>query len=472
MEVSSVLHCQGCAPSQGFLLTAFLLTYCHLSTSSQVIIELVPPQVVEGEDVLFLVHKMPENLMSLGWFKGKTVINCGILMYATNTKVTVMGPRYSSRETLYRNGSLLIHNVTQKDIGFYTLRTLNSHGDTMSTSTFLHVNRFLWNCGRLVASGQPSIETLPPIVPDGKDVFVQVRNLPENILGFAWFRGMTQVRKHLIARYIIDEKSSFSFGPAYSGRERLYTDGSLLIKNVTQKDAGLYTLGILGTDMKSEEGHVEIQVESLVFQCCNSLTSAKFIVESVPRYAVEGGSILLLVHYLPEELISFSWYYSIYTVPAFKIVDYHVIRKITTWSDAYRGRGMLYASGSLLLQDVTEEDARMYTLEILNTNNKVERAHVQFYVNKMVTDPFIRITNSTVDAHRSVTFSCVSPDIGLSFRWFFNNHDLQPTDRIKLSPSKCGVRIDDVRFEDVGVYHCLVMNRAGIGVASLPVRWP
>lgn len=90
----------------------------------------------------------------------------------------------------------------------------------------------------------------------------------------------------------------------------------------------------------------------------------------------------------------------------------------------------------------------------------------------MVTDPFIRITNSTVDAHRSVTFSCVSPDIGLSFRWFFNNHNLQPTDRIKLSPSKCGVRIDDVRFEDVGVYHCLVMNRAGIGVASLPVRWP
>lgn len=104
---------------------------------------------------------------------------------------------------------------------------------------------------------------MPPIVPDGKDVFVQVRNLPENILGFAWFRGMTQVRKHLIARYIIDEKmKSFSFGPAYSGRERLYTDGSLLIKNVTQKDAGLYTLAILGTDMKSEEGHVEIQVES------------------------------------------------------------------------------------------------------------------------------------------------------------------------------------------------------------------
>lgn len=121
---------------------------------------------------------------------------------------------------------------------------------------------FLWNCGYLVASGQPSIETLPPIVQDGKFVFLQVRNLPENLLGFAWFKGMTQATTHLIGRYIIEENPSFSFGPASSGREKLYTDGSLLIENVTRKDAGLYTLGILGTDMKSQEAHGEIQVES------------------------------------------------------------------------------------------------------------------------------------------------------------------------------------------------------------------
>ncbi|XP_028640069.1 pregnancy-specific glycoprotein 22-like [Grammomys surdaster] len=224
--------------------------------------------------------------------------------------------------------------------------------------------------------------------------------------------------------------------------------------------------------MKSEEAHVEIQVESLVFQCCNSLTSAKFMVEPVPRYASEGESILLLVHYLPEEVISFSWYYSMYTIPNFKIVDHHVIWNITTWSDAYRERGMVYASGSLLLLDITEEDARMYTLEILNIDNKVERAHVQFYVDKPVTEPFIRITDTTVKANRSVTFSCVSPDTRISIRWFFNNHNLQLTDRIKLSPSKCGLRIDNVRYEDAGEYRCIVINRAGKGVGSLPVRWP
>lgn len=381
MGVSSVILCQGCAPWQGILLTASLLTCWHLSTTSQVTIELVPPQVVEGEDVLFLVHNLPKDITGFSWYKGSPVLNHGIALYETSTKEGLKGPKTNARETLYTNGSLLIHNVTQDDTGFYRLRIFNRHGHIVLASTFLHVNLFLWNCGRLVASAQPSIETLPPIIPDGKDVVLQVRNLPENLLGFAWFKGMTQVEKHLIGRYITEEKSSFSFGPASSGREKLYTDGSLLIENVTQEDAGLYTLGILGTDMKSEEAHVEIQVESLVFQCCNSLTPAKIMAEPVPQYAAEGESVLLLVHNLPEDLIAFTWYNSVYTVPNFKIVNYHVIANITTWGDAYIGRGMVYASGSLLLLDVTKDDARMYTLETLNINNKVEKAHVQFYVN-------------------------------------------------------------------------------------------
>ena len=70
-----------------------------------------------------------------------------------------------------------------------------------------------------------------------------------------------------------------------------------------------------------------------------------------------------------------------YRVPAFKIVEFNVIRNITTWGDVYRGRDTVYTNGSLMLQDVTEEDARMYTLETLNVNYTVERAHVQFYVN-------------------------------------------------------------------------------------------
>ncbi|XP_021074548.1 pregnancy-specific glycoprotein 22-like [Mus pahari] len=468
MKVSGLLFCQGCTPWQGVLLTASLLTCCYLSTTSKVTIELLPPQVVEGEDVLFLVNNLPGNLTAFAWFKGRTNRKRGIALYAVTSDIHI----HSDKETLYSNGSLMIHNTTQKDRGYYTLRTFNKHAETVSTtSTFLHVNLFLWDCGRLVTSSQPSIESFPSIVTEGQYVILHVHNIPENLQGFAWFKGMT-VHRHLeIGRYIIGRKSSV-FGPAYSGREKLDSDGSLLIENVTQKDAGLYTLRVLGTDMKSEEAHVEIQVNNTNFQCCNHSTSSKLVVEAVPRYVAEGESVLLRVHNLPEELISFTWYNSMYRVPAFKIVEYRVIWNITTWGDAYRGRDMVYASGSLMLQNVTEEDAGMYTLETLNVNYTVEKAHVQFYVNKPVTQPFVRITDTTVNAHRSVTFTCVTPDSAISILWFFNSHNLQPTERITLSPAKCGLRIDNVRSEDAGKYQCVVTNRNGDAKASLPVRWP
>lgn len=68
--------------------------------------------------------------------------------------------------------------------------------------------------------------------------------------------------RHLeIGRYMLSRKSSV-LGPAHNGREELYSNGSLLFYNVTQEDHGLYTLRILSTDMKSEEVHVEIHVDS------------------------------------------------------------------------------------------------------------------------------------------------------------------------------------------------------------------
>lgn len=102
--------------------------------------------MVEGEDVLFLVNNLPGNLTAFAWFKGRTNRKHGIALYAVASDLYV----HSDRETLYNNGSLMIHNVTQKDRGYYTLRTFNKHAETVSTTfTFLHVNRkwFFVNLG-------------------------------------------------------------------------------------------------------------------------------------------------------------------------------------------------------------------------------------------------------------------------------------------------------------------------------------
>ncbi|XP_016835882.1 carcinoembryonic antigen-related cell adhesion molecule 3 isoform X1 [Cricetulus griseus] len=155
MAMPSVLLCNGCTPWQRLLFTASLLACWHFSTSTaQVTIESVPPQVVEGENVLFLVHNLPENLIASVWFRGLKITENVIAIYDLKQDFSAPGPIHSGRETVYRNGSLLLRNVTMKDTGRYTLRTINRHGDIVSTTIMnLHVhNSSIDNGVRMVCS--------------------------------------------------------------------------------------------------------------------------------------------------------------------------------------------------------------------------------------------------------------------------------------------------------------------------------
>ena len=53
------------------------------------------------------------------------------------------------------------------------------------------------------------------------------------------------------------------FGPAYSGRETVYSNASLLIQNVTQKDTGSYTIQITkrGDRTEGETAHFTLYRE-------------------------------------------------------------------------------------------------------------------------------------------------------------------------------------------------------------------
>ncbi|CAO2626799.1 Carcinoembryonic antigen-related cell adhesion molecule 3 [Lemmus lemmus] len=136
----SVLPCKWCTTWQGLLITASLLTCWHLSTTVKITIDSVPPQVVEGENVLLRVNNLPQNLLTFSWYKGATNRNSRIAVYTLTTNLCVMGPGNSGREAVYSNGSLWLKKVTQKDTGFYTLQTVNRGGKIVSTTTtYLHV---------------------------------------------------------------------------------------------------------------------------------------------------------------------------------------------------------------------------------------------------------------------------------------------------------------------------------------------
>ncbi|KAG5200843.1 hypothetical protein JEQ12_005377 [Ovis aries] len=108
-------------------------------------------------------------------------------------------------------------------------------------------------------TAQLTIETVPPLAAEGSDVFLVAHNVSENPLGYAWHRGERGDNTQLIASYRVDNDATTN-GPAYSGRETLYPNGTLLIRNVTQRDTGSYTLLVTKNDLQTETqaGHLHV----------------------------------------------------------------------------------------------------------------------------------------------------------------------------------------------------------------------
>ncbi|XP_021021800.1 carcinoembryonic antigen-related cell adhesion molecule 5-like [Mus caroli] len=402
MEASFVLPCKWCTHLQGLLLTASFLTCCHLPATAQITIELVPPHVIEGENVLIRVNNMPENLTTLAWFRGMRIKSPQIGQYTLATNVTVLGPGHSGRETLYSNGSLQIYNVTQEDVGFYSLRIMNKHAQIVSiTSIYLNVYSSLWTCEHPSPHAKLTIESVPPSISEGGSVLLLVKNLPQNLLSLFWYKGVIAVKKFELARHIKATNSSVP-GPAHTGRETVYNNGSLLLQEVMQNDTGFYTLRTMSTDLKDEVAHVQLFMDTSL-STCYQLSQVK--IESLPQKVAIGKSVLLLVHNLPEDFQAFFWYKSAYRRDTYKIAEYSRAMDATIMGSAYSLREFIYNNGSMLIIDVTEDDAGFFMLEILRKDFKIEKAHIQLHVNSFV--PNSKDSGSTA----SLSIESVPPSI-------------------------------------------------------------
>ncbi|KAL6083056.1 hypothetical protein STEG23_027532, partial [Scotinomys teguina] len=447
MEVYSVIANKGCTPWQGLLLTASSLTYgCH-PTSVRPTIELVPPSVAEGESVLLMVHNLTENLLAFLWYKGVIVFkNHEIARHIVAKNSSVLGPAHSGRETVYSNGSLLLHDVTWKDAGLYTLRTLNRNLKKGLVYVQLLVDTPLSTCCNPL-----TIEPVPQNAAEGESVLFLVHNLPEDVRTFSWYKGVSSFQIFKMAEYNRSVNSIIP-GPVHSRRAMVYANGSLLLQDVIEEDAGFYTLETLNRDLKIETTHVQFHVKPSLVACRNPITSTKLTIESVPPKVVEGENIHLLVHNIPENLRAFSWYKGVAIVNRHAIAWYAVSTNRSLLGPAHSGRETVYPNGSLLLHNVTQKDSGFYTLRTLNTQLETQetRGHIDIY--KPVSQPSIAVTDAKVPVQSSVIFTCLSADTRISIRWIVNNQSLQLTERMSMSPTRCRLSIDPVRMEDAGEY--------------------
>uniref|UniRef100_A0A8C4LBR1 Immunoglobulin V-set domain-containing protein n=1 Tax=Equus asinus TaxID=9793 RepID=A0A8C4LBR1_EQUAS len=105
------------------------------------------------------------------------------------------------------------------------------------------------------------IESVPTNAVEGKDVLLLVHNLPENLLGYVWYKGEGIDPNQQIVIYVIDYQENFP-GPLYSGRETTYNNGSLLFQKVTQDDTGYYTLEAINQNYESALGSIQLRVHN------------------------------------------------------------------------------------------------------------------------------------------------------------------------------------------------------------------
>ncbi|XP_032609090.2 pregnancy-specific beta-1-glycoprotein 5-like [Hylobates moloch] len=117
----------------------------------------------------------------------------------------------------------------------------------------------LLNFWNVPTTAQVTIEAQPPKLSEGKDVLLLVHNLPQNLTGYTWYKGQMTDLYHYITSYVVDNDIIIS-GPAYTGRETVYSNASLLIQNVTWEDTGPYTLHIIkqGDETRGATGHFTI----------------------------------------------------------------------------------------------------------------------------------------------------------------------------------------------------------------------
>ncbi|KAM5209971.1 cell adhesion molecule CEACAM6-like isoform 2-T2 [Hipposideros larvatus] len=108
-------------------------------------------------------------------------------------------------------------------------------------------------------TAQLTLELMPPNAAEGKDVLFLAHNLPEDLAGYAWFKGGRVDSTRQIASYRIDTQVN-NPGPTYSGRETIYPNGSLLVQRVTLEDTGYYTLQAIKTHFHNEEVTGQLRV--------------------------------------------------------------------------------------------------------------------------------------------------------------------------------------------------------------------
>ncbi|XP_076429758.1 cell adhesion molecule CEACAM1-like isoform X5 [Peromyscus maniculatus bairdii] len=237
-------------------------------------------------------------------------------------------------------------------------------------------------------------------------------------------------QEELIAKFIKSQEN-FQNGPAHTGRDMVYPNGSLLIQNVTHSDAGVYTLRVIVHYTDKRSSSVQFHVHQPV---------------TIPSIQVTNNTVKDLISVFLKCLsndteISIHWLFKGKSL---------VITNRMRLSPNNR---------SLQIDPARNEDSGDYQCEVSNQASSKRSDPIQLDIIYPVTPPSIQVTNSTVKDLISVFLNCLSNDTGIFIHWLFKGKSLVVTNRTRLSTNNRTLQIDSVKIEDSGDYQCEVSNQ-------------
>ncbi|XP_063657838.1 pregnancy-specific beta-1-glycoprotein 3 isoform X2 [Pan troglodytes] len=292
-------------------------------------------------------------------------------------------------------------------------------------------------------TAQVTIEAQPTKVSKGKDVLLLVHNLPQNLAGYIWYKGQMTDLYHYITSYVVDGQIII-YGPAYSGRETVYSNASLLIQNVTREDAGSYTLHIVkrGDGTRGITGH---------FTFTLYLETPKPSISSSNLYPREDMEAVSLTCDPETPDASYLWWMNGQSLP------------MTHSLQLSKNKRTLFLFG------VTKYTAGPYECEIRNPASASRSDPVTLNLLPKLPKPYITINNLNPRENKDVlAFTCEPKSENYTYIWWLNGESLPVSPRVKRPNENRILILPSVTRNETGPYQCEIRDRYG-GIRSYPV---
>ncbi|XP_062965970.1 carcinoembryonic antigen-related cell adhesion molecule 5-like [Cynocephalus volans] len=397
MEPSSASPCKGHIPWQGLLLTVSLLTFWIPPHTAQLTVESVPFNAAEAQDVLLLVHNLPENLLAYHWYKGQGVLNNQLIIsYVIYNQVNISGPAYSGRERVFPNGSLLFQNVTVEDTGYYTLQTTDAYLSTEQVSGQFHVYLEL---------PEPSVTSNNSHPVEDKDSVALTCEPETQDTTYAWWVNGQSLQ--------------------LSSRLNLSADNrTLTLLSVMRNDTGPYECGTQNPVSTGRSDPVTLNI---------SYGPDTPTISSPDSPYRTGANLILFCYAASNPPAQYSW-----------LID---------------GRPQ-QSTQELIIPNITVNDSGSYTCLAYNSATGLNRTTVKtITVYAELPKPSITSNNShPVEDEDSVALTCEPETQDTTYVWWINGQRLQVSPRLDLSLDNRTLTLLSVTRNDTGPYECETQN--------------